>query len=178
MNQLEDKMLFLMEDNKKSSLIKLKQLFIKREKLNLRYNVLHEKFFPSKVSYKNIETKERSLMPSEVQLVFKSESSAKLLGDFLNSKFLENGYSIKHKAKTKYKVNVSVESKKLYFNVEGFEKYQIQINLVAFDENTKKLGAIFYELIDTGRGELQVEEKLLPQFKEYIKEHIADLNIP
>lgn len=173
--ELDEKLVPLNKENKKTNYGKMRKLYLEREVLNARHEFLVGRRVLSPVSFEEILKKKNiSLKNNLVFIKVKDDAFLPMVSRLVT----ERGFKIaKDESKADVAIIANVESKKEYLNVDGFEKYAFNINLNAADEKGEKLGTIEFSIMAVGRSFDQAKEKVRPDIERFIEDHFDELNL-
>lgn len=173
--EIDEKLIPLNKENKKTNFGKMRKFYLDREVLNARHEFLVGRRVQSSVSYEDILKKKNiSLKNNLVFIKTKDEAFMPMVLRLVT----ERGFKIaKDSAKADLELVANVESKKEYLNVNGFEKYLFTIALNSADEKGEKLGAIEFSVMGVGRSFDQAKEKVRPDIERFIEDHFDELNL-
>lgn len=173
--ELDEKLIPLNKENKKTNYGKMRKLHLDREVLNARHEFLVGRRILGSVSFEDILKKKNiSLKNNLVLLRIKDPSLMPMISRLVT----ERGFKIsKDEAAADLEIKAVVDNKKEYLNVDGFEKYSFLIKLNSSNEKGEKLGAIEFSAMAVGRSFDQAQEKIRPDIERFIEDHFDELNL-
>lgn len=173
--ELDDKLVPLNKENKKTNYGKMRKLYLEREVLNARHEFLVGRRVLGQVSFEDILKKKNITLKNNLVLIkTKDEAFMPMVSRLVT----ERGFKIaKEASKADLEIVANVESKKEYLNVDGFEKYLFTVALNSSDEKGEKLGAIEFSIMGVGRSFDQAKEKVRPDIERFIEDHFDELNL-
>jgi hypothetical protein len=176
MKDLDEQLVTLNKDNKKSNYGKLKKLFKLREELNTRYEFLAGSRFPTKVSFEEILKKKKLLSP--VNLIFLKVTNNDFL-TMIQEILSERGFKFTNVEGGNHDIIIElvIKNKKEFLNVDGFEKFSFDISLNSQTRTKENLGTVKFHQVSIGRNFDQALSKIKPDIEDFINNHFDDLNI-
>lgn len=166
---------------KRSNLFRSLKKWYTRDELNNRYEFLVERSIKPRVSLKKIldKKREKELLNTRIFLKVKEFDKKGEIKHILIQSLLENNFRIVSNKKNKYKymVKVTLDSKKVYFNVKGFEKYKFTLKLSSKSGKGVSLGALSFISSKNGRNKQQCFERALPEIKKYLSDNLFELKL-
>lgn len=172
----DKKMQVYLQGPKSSSLFKLQRLYRKRAVLNSRYELLKGSRIPEQVSFADITRKQKALSQGVLINVSLKEKAPALIRPILIQALTAMGFRVVEK-NGPYHIQGEYHSQQQFLNVEGFEKHRFTLNLRAVNSRGEQTGALTFAVETSGRNYTQVYGKALNLVKDYILEHIDQLNI-
>lgn len=173
--ELDEKLIPLNKENKKTNYGKMRKLYLEREVLNARHEFLVGRRVLGSVSFEDI-LKKKSITLKNNLVFIKTKDDAFL--PMISRLVTERGFKIaKDESKADVEIVANVESKKEYLNVDGFEKYAFSVNLSSADEKGEKLGALEFSIMAVGRSFDQAKEKIRPDIERFVEDHFDELNL-
>lgn len=181
--------IFLIDENiehlfqlgRRASLFEAIKIFPLREDLDSRYEYLVGERIPPKVSLKDLYSQKEKYFKKQTKVFlkfidFKNEESLKA---FIISRLLELGMVqvLDPNEKNAFEVNFFFSFKKSYFNVEGFEKYQFNLNAYSYNGSKMKIGSLNFSTDGIGRNFVQAKEIAQVKIKQYLSDNINQMNI-
>ncbi|MBL7666207.1 MAG: LPP20 family lipoprotein [Bacteriovoracaceae bacterium] len=179
MDEMDAKLVEYKKLKKRSSLKKMYTLFEVRNQINDRYAFLKGKALPQVVTLADIKQIQYGSSQKVQKIYFKviNEISPSTTSH-LESLLVGFGHNVVDKDQD-YDVEVSgtLTNKQEYMNVKGFTKYSFVLYLAVKKNNGKQIGGMTYKEVAVGRDEKDAYLKVEEKFKNYIEEHIDELNI-
>ncbi len=177
-DEIDAQLIEMKKLKRRSSLKKMYALYDLRGNLNERYSFLRGKSLPQKVTLADI--KEIQFGESSEAKKIKFEISADISEEtFEHLETMLSGYGHKIVSDDEYDVKLSgkVEQKQEYMNVKGFKKFSFVFYLVTRNKKGSKIGGISLKETSIGRDNKDAYLKIEPKIRDYIEEHINELNI-
>ncbi len=178
MKTIDSEVKSFIADGRRSSLNKaLKKLKI-RSAIHDRYRILRNIDYPGPVKVSEILTLKRAKksLGVKVSLTVKEISKTREVLKSVKLNLSDNDFIIT-KENGDYKVDVSLTQESQYIKVKGFVKNKFILNAKSFDKTGNEIGALKYEVIQTGRSVEQAYENAVPGIKNFINEKLDELNI-
>lgn len=180
MDSLDEKMIELYKDGKRSSLNKILSLLKVRENLNKRYEVVSMGRYPRKLSLEKVMAAKRKKAQNPVTVFFDASTfNSNDLSALISRLLTDNDYLVSKSSEKKYdfklKADFSVERQ--HINVKGWEKYKFLLKLKALNKSGKNVGALNFSESKSGRSEKHAYEAALPAIKNYLKENLNQLSM-
>ena len=172
----DKKMRTYLEDKKRSSFFKLEKLHLNRAALNNRYEFLTGKYIPEKVNFSDILRKRREMSQGILISVFLEEKGPPSIRPLLIEALTKMGFRVVEK-NGPYRIQGHYQSEKQFLNIKGFERHRFTLNLRALNPKGEQTGALNFSIEANGRDYTQAHGKALKSMREYLLEHIDDLNI-
>jgi hypothetical protein len=162
--EIDKKIIFLSNNQQ---IQKIKKLQKQRLILNKRYLFLTGTTIPEKVKYEQ-QKKHTYYITSDSK---KEEDIINILKLLIT----EDGSKISNnKSEADRYLLVKLDSKKLYLNIDSFEKYLFSITIDSYEANNL-IGTITTNISETGRDKEQTYEKILPKVKNYLEENLDQI---
>ena len=174
LDKIDEELESLWSRRQRTNMRKIYKLTLEREKLNERYSIVSGMPKKAPVTHAQFLAWKDSRPKSE-SLALKLEGTPDWLREKIHEMLTESGFKLV-KGDASKSVQVKVESKKEYLNVQGFEKYTVTMNLVSF-ENGEKNKVISTSETVTGRSEADALLKVKAAFTEYLEQHLSDLHL-
>jgi hypothetical protein len=174
--QIDEELVILNKDHKKSHYGKMKKLFKLREDFNSRYEFLAGSRIPSKVSLEEIVKKKK--ISSPVNLIFLKVANQDFL-TMLQEILSERGFKFTDIEGGNHDIIIElvIRNKKEFLNVDGFEKFSFDIALNSQTRSKQNLGTVKFHQVSIGRNFDQALSKIKPDIEDFINNHFDDLNI-
>jgi len=181
MKSLDEKIVGLYKEGRRSSLNKTFRHLEVRENLNKRYEIVADRRYKRKVSYADVQRKKRAYakLGTVVYVNMEAVQHSKELKNLIVSLLLENDYKVvtDRSKKFRFEVRGSLSHENLHVNVRGFEKYKFLLKLRSRNPSGMKLGGLDYSEAQMGRQLSQAYEKALPAIKKFMVENLGLLNM-
>jgi hypothetical protein len=173
---IDEELVILNRDLKKSHYGKMKKILKFREDLNARYEFLAGARIPSKVSLDDILKKKK--LTSPVNLIFLRVSNQDFL-TMIQEILSERGFKFTDIEGGNHDIVIEllIRNKKEFLNVDGFEKYSFDISLNSQTRSKQNLGTVKFNQVSIGRNFDQALSKIKPDIEDFIINHFDDLNI-
>jgi hypothetical protein len=180
-SKIDEKMQVYSEDHSASSALKLEQAYIKRESLAQSYEFLTGRELPSPISFDQIFNTKKEIMGNTIVHIYLDEDEPKSVEAMTAKLLSEAGYKttsgrVRNKHSTHIVTGVVTADKK-YMKVEGFDKYDITLKIVAKNKARIETGHLTFTTSETGRSFSQAYNKGLISIKKYLKTNLTMLNI-
>ncbi len=170
-----------MKDSSGSTVVKAEKAFIKRESLAKNYEFLSGGTIHSKITFEQIFKNKRDVLGKIIAHVYLDEDEPKPVESLLVTLLTEAGYKVTTgKERSKYATHTvtgDIVADKKHMNVDGFEKFDIIINLSAKNSSKVETGHLNFTAQETGRNYSQAYAKAEEKIKGYLKENLMQLNI-
>ncbi len=176
---IDDKLADYKKRGKRSTLKKMYSLYELRARINERYAFLRgspKKQIVSLADIKEIQFG-KSSAAKKIAIGIDTEISEETV-EHLEAMLTGFGHEVvKEDDKFDIKIVGSIKQKKEFMKVKGFEKYSITFYLVSKNERGVKVGGISFKEVSVGRSKEDAYLKVDSQIRDYIDEHIDELNI-
>ncbi|OUR96509.1 hypothetical protein A9Q84_09170 [Halobacteriovorax marinus] len=168
----------LIKDGRRSSLNRIIKNLKVRDALHERYRILKTGTFSSPVSLSKVlrKKKEKRLLGVKVSLRVKELKKAKEIKKAVTKSLLDNDF-ILSKDRSTFVIKVTLEEERQYMKVKGFVKFKYLLQAKSYNSNSEEIGAVKYEIAQTGRTKVQAYNNAMPGLKKFIEEHFDELNI-
>ncbi|WP_417335602.1 LPP20 family lipoprotein [Halobacteriovorax marinus] len=178
MSRIDTEMKSLIKDGRRSSLNKAIKLYETRNFIHDRYRILRNTDYTSSISLKTLLDlkKKKREMGVKVSLRVNELDQASDILKSVKENLIENDFII-NSDMGDYRIEVKLQSEPQYMKVKGFVKNKFILSAKSFNNSNEEIGALKYEIIQTGRSFKQSYENALPGIYNYIKEKFNELNI-
>lgn len=164
----------LWKQGTRASLYQVEKLWEKRQTLHEKWAFFAGRRQALTPSLAEILNKRREFFQHPIPVAFHWKGSAVSLKAMVADLLSQMGYALLPKGPTQ-KIRGEVKMKQMYLNVPGFKRYEVSLELMALSlKRTKSLVERFYA---NGRSQKQAIERLLPEIKTYLEEHLTQLNL-
>lgn len=149
-----------------------------KSELNQRHEFLVGSKFPAPVSLSQLYAKRRELGVKDIklQLEFKSFNNKTEIKEIISTQLIGSDYKVV-KSGGQFRVSAEVTTEKEYLNVEGFEKNRFQLNVKSFNQSNEKVGALNFSVSAMGRDFEQSYSEALSAMRDYLENHLDELNM-
>lgn len=178
MDQIDDEIKKQYNDGRRAAIGRALRSMKARDELDIRYHFLMGKTYRKRISKSKLQARKKELRQQNttLQLLTDEISKKKHLSKLLSTLFSGIDYKLV-KGEASYKVQAKLVSEKEFLKVEGFEKHKFILTLSAFNSSGTKIGQIEHSVSQVGRDFQQSYDRAFPKIKNYLQDHIVDLNI-
>lgn len=178
MKRIDSEVKSLIADGRRSSLNKaLKKLKV-RAAIHDRYRILRNLDFPAIVKLSQVLKLKgaKRALGVKVSLNINEITKTKEVLKSVKLNLINNDFIIvKNGADFRVEVNLIQEDQ--YIKVKGFVKSKFILNAKSFNKSGNEIGALKYEIIQTGRSKEQAYENAVPGINKFIEDKFDELNI-
>ncbi len=177
--ETDEKLVELAKRRKRSTLKKMYALYELRSQLNERFIFLRGKPLKDKVSLSDIKEIQYGQSSTIRKIAFEIESDfSQNVVESLETILTGFGHQVvKENDLYEIKIEGKLTPKKEYLNVEGFQKFSFSLYLATKNRQGTKIGGLSFKDFSVGRSEKDAYLKIESKMKEYLEEHIDELNI-
>lgn len=179
-DQLDSKMWSIFSQGKRSSHAQLLSMYRVRADLSSKYSFLSGSEIDEVVSIDKInQLKFSQAINSKNFVVSASSDQESEVASYLKSMLTTVGHKVvdRNSSKSFDQIDIKVISKKLYFNVKGFDKYEFEVILSHLTSNKVKVGELSLSQVAVGRDEVQAWSKIASKLRDDIEQKLSDLKI-
>ncbi|GAB4010928.1 MAG: hypothetical protein Fur0010_04420 [Bdellovibrio sp.] len=178
MDTLDKEISSLYARGRRADIAKAIKMMKTRSALNQRYLFLLNVKYPGPIALTQLLSKRRELgiQDVRVELEFKSFDQRNEIKDILTTQLIGTDYKVV-KTNGRFKIRANVSTEKEYLNVEGFEKHRFQLAITSFNLKNEKIGALDFSVSAIGRDFKQSYEEALGAIRNYIENHLDELNM-
>ncbi len=178
MQSLDSRIKAFVKDGRRSSLNKALKLLKVRDSIHDKYRILKGSSYLSSVTVADILKlkKIKRELGTKVSLEVNEISSTQEIMKSVKFNLNENDFIITNN-NADFKIEVSLKQEPQYMKVKGFVKYKFILNIKSLNKDENEIGALKYEIIQTGRSQEQSYQNALPGINNFINEKFNELNI-
>jgi len=182
---LESKMSLIDKDieslykrGRRADIAKAIKLSKSKSELNQRHEFLVGSKYAGPVSLSQLFSKRRELGVKDVKLKldFTSFNNKTEIKEIISTQLIGSDYKVV-KSGEHFKVKAEVTTSKEYLNVEGFEKHNFQLVVKSYNQQNEKVGALNFSVSALGRDFDQCYSEALTAIRDYIENHLDELNM-
>ena len=177
-DDLDEKIKGLVQSGRYGDLTSSFELIEKRKKIEERYQFLTNRSLPEKITFSQILLEKRKKQAGKtiaIVMIGKDERNElkKNIREILN----REGFVVVEKNIYDVLVHVTIESKKEYIQVKGFEKYMFSLAVVIKDRDDKQIDSLDFSMSGIGRNFSHAYGSVILDIKNYMKDNLHKLNL-
>ena len=166
-----------LQTSKLSALLQLRKLYNQRATLNGRYQLLRGHLVPEQVTWEQIIRRQKAVAAQgRVIHISIAEESPGFIHPLLVQLLTRVGFRIADK-NFQQRLQGRYSAQRLPLNIEGFEKYRFTLGLKTLNDQGQEIGGLNFHREVTGRNKAQATSKARAFVRDYLLEHIDQLNI-
>ncbi len=165
------------ESNRRSLLPKALDLYSKKSGLVSYLTVLGMPDFSRGVSKEDLLKKKAQFDANPIYVLIEADKPSEYLEQTVAGELSTLGYKIVKKGKANFKLVLTSNSRREYLNVKGFERYNMYVKLVSFDQEDQVIGNLTFDETQNGRSLSQIKSMILSNFRQYFSENFQALEL-
>ena len=177
---LDEEIKALYKTGRRGRIAKALKLYKARDALEEYYLVIRFAPISPLVSRKQLLDKQFALSGLRHTILMEFDNTIdRNFQDFLIREFLDLNYKVVTDEKKSFDfiVQANIHTKKVYLNVEGFQKLQFFLTITSFKKRGEKLGQFFSKFEETGRSKEDILRKVAEKMMSTVADKINELNL-
>ena len=165
------------DSNRRSLLPKALELYTEKAGLATYLTILGMPNFSRGVSKEDILKKKAEFDANPIFVLIEADKTNEYIEQTVAGELSTLGYKIVKKGKANFKLDLKSNSRREYLNVKGFERYNMYVKLVSFDQSGQVIGNLTFDQTQNGRSLAQIKSMILSNFRQYFTENFQALEL-
>ncbi|MBP9674985.1 MAG: LPP20 family lipoprotein [Bacteriovoracaceae bacterium] len=171
--------------NKRNAILKTRKSYTRLQELNARHAFLMGSPYPLKYDLPLLQKQQSKWQSQSFFMTLLPESNSKsmisqkiqdILSSLLTQSFFILNPADPKREKSFYMSFSQLDWQKKKINVEGFEKYELNLGVIFKNNQNENIGMIRYSHQMTGRSEKEIEFEMMKDVQEKIQQQFTELS--